>query len=204
MSSENPDSPLSELISRLIPLLKKELRKDKRDPSDRRRRNLNQDDDCGCNGSTRARKVQREDSMMRPPIRVCKGNPERCYDCYDDGRCELVPVVSSTGTFVAGHIIDNSILLTQAGSKEMAKAYVQSSINGICGNVPPTYPTYPFPWPLPRDFTVAEFSQKDWYDAAVEFESAANAIVGDQELQELFRDQSSKLLKQSLKTPDLR
>ena len=32
----------------------------------------------------------------------------------------------------------------------------------------------------------------------------ANAIVGDQELQELFRDQSSKLLKQSLKTPDLR
>jgi hypothetical protein len=199
MSSENPDSPLSELISRLIPLLKKELRKDKRDPSDRRRRNLNQEDDCGCNGSRRPRENPRENMIGSPPKRYCTNNPKRCY-VYIDGQWVEEPVVISVGSFLASHTIDNGITFVQAGSKDMAVNYVKASVEAICGNEPLTYP---FPWPLPRDFTTAEFSQEDWYDAAVEFENAAKAIVGDEVLRGLFREQASKLLEQSLKTPDL-
>ena len=200
MSSENPNSLLSELVSSLIPLLKKEMKKNDRKNSDDLRRGVN--GDCECqSGKRRHSKWNRSSRVMgSEPVVVCKDNPRRCY-IEVDGYLEPIGLVNDAGVFVASHIIDQAIVLAQANLHDQANQYVSSAVDHLCGNEPRK--RYPFPWPLPRDFSADEFSRNDWYFAAVEFQNAAKAIVGDETLRGLFRAQASKLLEQSLKTPDL-
>jgi hypothetical protein len=126
-----------------------------------------------------------------PPPKVCKDNPKRC-SCVD-GQWIVVdvpPVVN-----LSNQIIDQAIAFTRSGSFEAAEKYVKSSVDDLCGTAAPKFP---FPSPLPRGFTPADFKPVDFVYAADEFEYAADAIVpGDDQnarnLKVLFEAQAVRL-----------
>ena len=87
--------------------------------------------------------------------------------------------------------IDHAILLYRARLQRNAEEYLNSFVEDICTT---GRPRFPFPWPIPRDFTNEDygFSPDELQLAAAEFDKAAGATT-DPGLRKLLLDQIAKL-----------
>jgi hypothetical protein len=199
MSSENQNPQLSELINLLIPLLKEELRNSDRKRSRVRSRNSVEGCGCSCCDHRSSRSARGGETMSGNGTVVCKDNPNRCC-MYVDDVCVPISVVDNASVFLASQAIDQTIVFWRSGQIEIARVFLESVVGDICGTTPPKFP---FPWPLPRDLTTEEFSQKDWFLAAVEFEHASK-LTEDEVLKKLFQQQATVFMQKSLNVDNLR
>jgi hypothetical protein len=115
---------------------------------------------------------------------VCKDNPRKCEIFWNGEWYPYEPV-----DLITNAAIDQTIHLWRSGLRENASNYLNSMVDNITRAAPQMFP---FPSPLPRDFTNQDITEADFPRAAEEFEKAANA-TRDVQLSALFRTQIEKL-----------